>query len=84
MEVRVCRIRAEYLQPCFSYGSVKVTKGVMAEAWGYSAKKVAEAWPDTEANEEVSLIRGIAVTRTWVRVEEEAVEDGYEAEGFIR
>ena len=61
--MRVCGIRGEYLQPCLSYGVVKAVEGVMAEARGYSAKEVAEAWPDTETNEKVTLIRGVAVTR---------------------
>ena len=78
--MRVCGIGGEYLQPCFSYGLVKAAEGVIAEARVHSAKDVAEAWPDTEANEEVSLIRGIAVTRARVSAEKETIKDSYEYE----
>jgi len=61
-----------------------VAEGVIAEAWGHRAEEVAEAWPDTEANEEVTLIRGIAVTRARVSAKEEAIEDSDEAKGLIR
>ena len=61
---------------------VKAVEGVIAEARGHSAKEVAEAWPDTETNKEVSLVRGVAVTSARVGAEEETIKDRYEAKGF--
>ena len=37
-----------------------------------------------KANEEVSLFRGITVTRTRVNAEKETIKDSYEAKGLIR
>ena len=62
----------------------QVAEGVTAEARGHSVKEVAEAWPDTETNEKVTFIRGVAVTRARIGVKEETIEDRYEVKGFIR
>ena len=55
-----------------------------AEKAEKAAKEVAEAWPDTETNEKVTFIRGVAVTRARIGVKEETIEDRYEVKGFIR
>ena len=78
VNMRAGRARGQYNKTCGSYGSIKITKGLVAEARGDGAKEVAQAWPDAEANQQVALIRGIAIRAARVRAEEQAVKDGDE------
>ena len=64
-------------------GYIEVSKGIMAEARGDGAQEVAQAGPDAEADEQIALVRGIAVGGGRVSAKEQAVKDSDEPKGSL-
>lgn len=79
--VWVRRVRRQDSQACTRNGQVEVGKGAVAEARGHCTQEVAQARPDAEADEQVALIRCIAVRGGRVRAKEETVKDGDKSQG---
>ena len=55
----------------------------MTEARCDGTKEMAEARPDAEADQQVTLIRGKAFRAARVSVQEQAIKDGDQAEGLM-
>ena len=72
---------AEGFKARIDYEDIECSKGGITQSRADGAKEVAQAWPNAEADEEVSLIRGIGAG---IIGEKEAVEDRNEGSNLLR